>query len=217
MALTISELQVIVWLIVLVQGVLLVAVVRRQNDIESLLRSVDLPADGVALTVGHAAPDFEAQLLESGATVDGRRVRAGGGGGLLFLSAKCGACARIARSLGKEPLPEGMFVVWLGDADEWRAATEGTCDALVSGGHRLANLYSIRVLPTLVLIDSAGMVVGVNHPVSAAEANQLVAATRTMPNERSIMNGIPMERRRNESNTAGVPNRRAVENSAGWS
>ena len=172
---SITAIHAALWLFVVFQGLLIVALLHRLEEVRHLLSTVDVPGAGT-LAPGASAPPFETVGVRSGRTIDVETFSSRGGV-LLFLSTQCKACARLAADIrSQQVLPDNLVVLWRGDADELAVHVGPDVDAAVANVPSIAALFQIRAFPTAVIIDERHVIAGYAHPSGYAELARIMAS-----------------------------------------
>jgi hypothetical protein len=148
------------WLAIILNGIVAFALHRRLVEVRYLLRAIDVPHEK-GLPAGTAAPDFDTLSTRSG-----RRLTLGALRGrvtaLVFLSARCHACAALIGSLRAAPHDDRLTLLWNGDSRH--LPDLGPFDIAVSNVTAIAGSYRIEGFPTAVVIDASGLVRKYAHP-----------------------------------------------------
>jgi hypothetical protein len=162
-----------VWVLVLFQGFLALALLRYLGELRDLVKQAwggaaeeDFQEDDF-LPAGAKAPGFAGVDARSGKSIGIRDLD--GGGALLFLSRQCRLCRGLAESLGRYPLNGLPPII---------AVCTGGNDAAVFFGRRLsediplmsegaeetAKLYHVSSYPAVVVIGPRRIIRGHGHP-----------------------------------------------------
>lgn len=162
---------VVLWILVLIQGTVLiglVTIVSRLHDDRAPARST-APLPG--LEPGTAVPAFRERDL-NGIVVDSREL-SGAASVLLFVSPSCSSCVTtLDEMVGLSHKARGnVVVVCQSDKVKCRqlAETYGLMRTIPDRDWKLGALFRVSVLPTAVLIDRAGRVQSYGQPTRAAD------------------------------------------------
>lgn len=161
-----------VWVLVLFQGFLALALLRRLEELRELMKKVWGEAEEDSqeedfLPTGSSAPEFAGVDARSGEPIGIHDLDRGGA--LLFLSRECRLCRGLAESLGRYPLnglPPIIAVCTGGnDAVAFFGRRLSEDISLVSeGAEETAKLYHISSYPALVVIGPRRIIRGYGHP-----------------------------------------------------
>ncbi|MDQ2805338.1 MAG: redoxin domain-containing protein [Chloroflexota bacterium] len=150
---------IILWIIVLVEGVLIV-LLYRQLGILYLGSASGVSRDGLA--VGNPAPDF--QLTDTNGTVQSLTAYRGRPVLLLFGSAHCDPCRRLLPGLEEFAAGPGreFSVLWLNQASAQETlqfqSDTGATIPMLSYRDGVNDAYKVRVTPFLFMIDPLGVI-----------------------------------------------------------
>jgi peroxiredoxin len=163
--------SVLLWVVVLLNLLLTLALVRRFN-------ALPRPAPPMGLKAGETAPDFTAQTL-SGETVT-RATYAGSQVGFVFLSTHCGPCRELLprfEPLGAKAAQAGVNLLLVIDdeLEATRAFAEQyhiTLPVLIAPRetNSLMNDYQARSTPSYCLVNAQGKVQSSGYPNFDGEA-----------------------------------------------
>jgi hypothetical protein len=166
-------LDVLLWIVVIVQALAIAVLVRQLAELEALAR-VHKHLKSQPLRPGTVAPDFQAKDLQSGEVIDSARWR-GRSIVLLFVSPACNVCRRVLAELAAAS-PAGLadLVVYCDDE-------EGKCAGYLAAlAHKttlltresatdVSYLYRVTAFPVAVSIDKRWIVTDVRHPTTVAD------------------------------------------------
>jgi hypothetical protein len=162
-----------IWILVLFQGFLALALLRRLEELRNLIRQTwgagaeeDIQ-EADSLPTGSKAPGFKGVDARTGKSVGIHNLDRGGV--LLFLSSECRLCRGLAESFRQYPLDELPPII---------AVCRGGIEALKVFGKRLrediplisegvdeiAKLYHVSGYPTSVVIGPARIIRGYGNP-----------------------------------------------------
>ncbi len=156
------------------QGLLIVAILKRLDEVRTLIRTVDVPAVGGFLQRGSPAPPFHTEFAGSSApfSLESLRER---GGVLVFVSATCDACEQLLKQLAiGDVIEAGVCLILLGDSLDLAPLLGSTCDFVTRGAGGIASACQISQFPTAVAIDRAGRIAGYNHPHDRRDVQRLL-------------------------------------------
>jgi hypothetical protein len=171
-----------VWILVIFQGLLILALLKQLAEVKQLARLGGV-AGAEPLPAGTPAPDFEGVDLRSAKRLT-KQVFAGQGGVLLFLSPECGSCLELADGLRRSELTELLPILTFCQGDESPCATFinrlGPEIYTLRGDFEdgsVAKRYHVDGSPTAVVINPDLTIGSYGHPLNAAALNQLVTGT----------------------------------------
>lgn len=172
-----------VWILVIFQGLLILALLKQLAEVKQLARLGGV-SSADPLAAGTPAPDFEGVDLRSAKRLT-KQMFAGQGGLLLFLSPECGSCVEVADGLRGSELSELLPILTFCQGEE------APCAAFINRlgpeiytlrGHfddgSVAKNYHVDGAPTAVVINPDLTIGGYGHPLSVAALNELVAGTQ---------------------------------------
>lgn len=174
-----------IWIVVVFQGLVVLALLRELTELRQKLEAVGLRADD-RLPIGSPAPDFTAVDVRSKKTVGLRNLK-GTGGAILFLTPHCGTCKDLANSM-RAPALDGLppVIVFCQGGDSACARVFEILDPKAYSVHQnaqeLASRYRVTGSPTVVLVDEEQKIRGYGHPEHFADLKKLLAqASDTQP------------------------------------
>jgi hypothetical protein len=169
-----------IWVLVLFQGLLVLALLRQLAELRRLLEVGGL--QGVdRLPVGSLAPDFAGFDLRSGRQVSGQSL-SGTGGVMLFLSPECTVCKGLADSL-RPPAVNDLPPTFVFCQGGERACARFVkrlgpgVHLLVGGAEEVATRYRVTGSPTAVVVDGERKVRGYGHPQNVEDLKRLVTGS----------------------------------------
>lgn len=161
-----------IWILVLFQGLLVLALLRQLTELRRLIEAGGLQADD-RLPVGSPAPEFSGVDLRSG-----EQVRMDSlswfGGVMLFLSPDCGVCKGLAEGL-RQPATDGLPRIVVFCQGEEQACSrfvkrlDPEVHLLVKGAKKTAALYHVSGFPTAIAVDRKQRIVGYGHPENVGD------------------------------------------------
>lgn len=178
MTLSFSASYIAMWVMVLFQGLLILALLRQLSELRELAGKGGLDADN-RLPTGSVAPAFIGLDLFTGRQAGGETLT-GSGGIVLFLSPDCGLCESLTISLRTSTLIGMPRIITLCQGGE--QACKDVAKLLgsdgrfvVNGVEEIAARYGVSRTPTAVVVDSARRIRAYGHPRNAEELKQLFA------------------------------------------
>jgi len=169
------------WALVLFQGLLVLAVLQKLEELRQLAERGGLTRDDW-LPAGSPAPQVTGLDFRSGRPVSSRDLD-GRGGLILFLSPECSVCKGLADSL-RQPATDGLppiiaFCQGSGKACATFAARLGYDIPLVLDEVReTATSYRVSGFPTAVVVDSQHRIRGYGNPENVEAIRRLVARSQ---------------------------------------
>lgn len=167
-----------IWILVLFQGLLILALLRQLAELRSLMERGAFRGED-HLPVGSPAPKFAGRDLRTGQQV-GSLSLSGSGGIILFVSPKCSVCKGLAYKLRQgvtNHLPP--IVVFCNGGEQGcayfvkRLASE--IHLLTEGAEQTAARYHVSGFPTAIVVDGKQKIRGYGHPENLEDLEQLVA------------------------------------------
>jgi hypothetical protein len=177
MSLTNVLTQTLLWLLVMFQGLLIVALLRQLQEIQSLLTGIDEPVSRL-LQAGSTAPAFST-VMHGGRPATSKSLF-DKGGLLIFLSSGCGGCQHFIETLPSDTqLPHGLAIVWLG---ELLPTSLSRYDDVITGdAPLLKDMYRIGATPTAVIVNANGLIAGYMNPRGYSEVASLLNSLHALP------------------------------------
>lgn len=167
------------WLLVLFQGLLIIALLRELAELRQLVKRGASRADELA--VGSVAPQFASTDRRTGRKVDIYSLNEQGGV-ILFLSPNCSVCRRLVGKLQQsviQTLPP--IFVWCEARDEacagYARQLPSEIHFLVDGAEATAARYHVSGFPTAVVVDRKRIVRGYAHPENVEDLERLVLSS----------------------------------------
>ena len=161
--------QVVFWVLVVVEGVLIVGLHYQVEILEQALPRLD---PSKLVLNGKPALPFKRRDVKGTQTVSLATFRAQRGI-LLFLGANCDSCIELARSLALVPPGMSSLIVAV-SGKNLEAVVPDHIQCVGDHDRSLARLYQIRVVPAAVLINETGIVVRTVFPASGSEVVELL-------------------------------------------
>jgi len=172
----------VLWAIVLFQGLIILGLVRTVRELQNIVESGRLPR---RLPVGTVSPDFKGTDLRTGARID-RSELIGRELVVFFLSDGCPTCRRLADGTRHVPVEPGQTRIAVCHGGAREAGT--FVDLLASDIAVLADpdgavfsSFAITGTPAVVVVDETGTVAGSGGPRHSAELAVLVSTARDQP------------------------------------
>jgi hypothetical protein len=167
-----------IWILVLFQGLLVLALLRKLEELRRFAERVDSkPKD--RLPLGSPAPEFSGFDVRSGKQV-GTHSLNGLGGLILFLTSGCTACTRLADSLSQPSVSDLPPIIALCQGGEQGCAyfvskLSSGIYLLLEGAGETATRYGVSSSPTAIVIDGEQKIRGYGNPENIENLKQLVA------------------------------------------
>jgi peroxiredoxin len=170
---------IVLWVIVLFEGLIILGLVRTLGEIRVAAENGRLPQ---RLPVGARAPRLEGTDVRTGLQVDTADL-SGREQIILFLSDNCPYCLRLADGTRAVPAAPGQSRVAICHGTVTR--TQTLAGVLASDVALLADpdgamfsAYGISSTPSAILVDDLGIVRGSGGPRHSGELAELVASVR---------------------------------------
>jgi len=163
------------WILVLFQGFVALALLRQLADLRPFAQQVALHKD--QLPLGTPGPEFDGRDFGSGRQVSIQDLVQGGV--ILFLSSGCSACKSLANTIGrgtKGSLPT-IIAFCQGAEDACGAFVAPEIPLILERAAETAERYRIAAFPTAVVLDGERKIRGYGHPQNAEDLNKLVASS----------------------------------------
>ena len=190
-----------IWILVLLQGLLIIALLRELAELRQIAR-LGAPRND-ELAVGSVAPEFASTDGRSGRKLDIHSLSEQGGV-FLFLSSNCSVCRRLVSKLQEaviQNLPQ--IFVWCEGGEEacaeYAKRLAPKIHFLVDRAESIAERYHVTSFPTAVVIDRKRVVRGYGHPnnvedlkrlvVSSLDSNTAVASVEDVPQSAALNSG----------------------------
>ena len=167
-----------VWILVVFQGLIVLALLRELTELRQKLEAGAFQNDD-RLPIGSLAPDFTAVDVRSKKTV-GLQTLTGTGGAILFLTPHCGVCKDLANSL-RPPALDGLppIIVFCQGSDSACARVFERLDpkafTVNYQAEQIASRYHVTGSPTVVLVDSERKIRGYGNPEHLEDLKKLLA------------------------------------------
>ena len=171
------------WILVLFQGLLTIALLRQLTELRNLASQGALSSDEI-LPEGTRAPEFAGIDVRSGKRISNKSINQHGAV-LVFLSPECDMCKSLATSLRRpavDALPE-IIVFCQGqqqDCAYFEQAVDPDLLLLRESNKETATRYRVFTYPTAVVIDHNQQIRGYDHPPDIAAIQTLVARTSSL-------------------------------------
>lgn len=172
-----------VWILVIFQGLLILALLKQLAEVKKLARLGGV-AGADPLPVGTPAPDFEGIDLRFAKPVT-KYLFAGEGGVILFLSPDCGSCLELVDGLRQSALSESLPILTFCQGDESACASFikrlGPKIYTLRGDFddgSVAKSYHVDGSPTAVVINPDLTISSYGHPINVAGLKGLLAETQ---------------------------------------
>lgn len=161
-----SATYIALWVIVVFQGLIILALMRQIFDLERGGVSKPLP-------IGTPAPSFIGTDERSGLSIELPQL-GGSGAALIFLSPNCSICTSLAEDLGQikgNGLPQIIAFCKEQPPDSKRFAERFPrhVPLIIRGADQVISSYRISTFPTLVMVDVSRTILSYDHPRDAGE------------------------------------------------
>lgn len=172
-----SASYVALWMIVIFQGLLVLALLRQISELGKLVREGNLPGEE-QLPAGSRTPQFRGLAEGTGRQVD-NGIFDQRGGVILFLASDCSLCKGLAHSLRSEVEGLPPLVAFCIGRDRacarfvQRLGPE--VPLLLRAAADVALLYRVSSFPTGVVVDGEQRIRGYGHPKDGQDLKQLFA------------------------------------------
>jgi hypothetical protein len=167
----------VLWAIVLFQGLVILGLVRALRDLQSAIEGGRLP---LRLPVGAQSPHLTGTDLRTGAEIDsfdltGRELV------VLFLSSGCPSCRRLADGTRQVPVEPGQARIAVCQGGEREASPfvdllASDIAVLADSDGAVFSSFSISSAPTAVVVDQLGRVSASGGPRHSGELAALISA-----------------------------------------
>lgn len=155
------------WILVVFQGLLILALLKQLTTIRRLAERASPLGD--KLPLGSSAPEFMGTDLQFAGWNDADSL----GVVILFLTAGCPACQELLNSIGQHGdnvVPHIVAVCQGGDACSKRVANLSSAIQLAAcNGEETARQYRISRFPTAVVVDRERKIRGYGHPTNVTD------------------------------------------------
>lgn len=169
---------IVLWVLVLFQGLLVLALLRQLAQLQRLVERGGLLGEGW-LSTGSQAPEFVGRDFRTGRHISSSDLE-GRGGVLLFLSPECAICKQLANNLSlltANGLPP--VIVFCQGGEQACARLMKGLDLrvpLVCGdAEDIASRYGVQGSPTAVIVDRERKVRGYGHPANVEDLMRLLS------------------------------------------
>jgi peroxiredoxin len=175
------------WVVVVLQGLVVVGLVRELSDLRRLAMAGKLPQ---RIRIGAQAPRIQGVYSRANVSVDSTDLL-GWELVVLFLSADCRICRRLAdgvRTLG--PGPRQRFIAICrsrADAQPFVDALATDVPVLLDEDGSLHTAFGVTGSPVAFVLDGEGRVRGSGSPQHAGELEELIVVSRQAAGDESTM------------------------------
>lgn len=174
---TIVVSNILLWVFVLFQGLVLIGLVRAVHLLQVRSSSGAGPAVERPSIVGKQAPDFDVSDI-NGSPISIREF-SGRVFALLFVSPSCRSCGWTLADMSAlgERAREDLVVICRADEDACRELVENyhlLPSLVVDADLELSRLFDVDAVPTAVVVDESGEVRSYGHPMRSAELVDLM-------------------------------------------
>lgn len=167
-----------IWILVLFQGLLILALLRQLAELHRLMERGVLQGED-RLLAGSRAPKFAGLDVRTGQQV-GSHILNGSGGVILFLSPECVVCKSLADSLTQRAISRlPPIIVFCKGGEQGcsyfvkRLGLE--IHLLREGAEETAARYHVSGFPTAIAVDGKQKIRGYGHPKNLEDLRQLLA------------------------------------------
>ena len=169
-----------VWILVVFQGLLILALLKELGELKKLARLGGVAGED-RLPAGTEAPEFEGSDLRSRQRIT-THVFASQGGALLFLSPECGSCLQLADELRQPALSELPPILTFCQGNDSACAAfvnrlGSEVYTLSDDDNNIAKRYRVDGSPTAVVINPDLTIGSYGHPLNIEDLKRLVART----------------------------------------
>jgi methylamine dehydrogenase accessory protein MauD len=172
--------QVLLWLVVILQGVTILALARQIGVLHDRVAPAGALLNGAGPGVGEQSPRFEVHALAGNAVTVGGQLAPGKAQLLLFVSSSCPICKKlipIAKSFAKSERLEVLFVGDADPAEQRKLAAQFELDEhSFINGPEVGMTYRIDKLPYAVLLDEGGRIAAKGLVNSREHLESLIVA-----------------------------------------
>jgi hypothetical protein len=168
---------VVIWIVVLFQGLLILALLR---ELAELRRRLELGAleNEDRLPIGSEAPEFTGADVRSGQLVSLQTV-GHAGGAILFLTPDCNLCRNLANSLRAPALSDLPTIIVFCQGSERGCSTfyerlDPKGYLMHKESEQVATLYHVSGSPTAVILDGERKIRGYGHPQDLEDLKKLL-------------------------------------------
>lgn len=175
--------QILLWLVVILQGVAIAALARQIGVLHERVAPAGALINGAGPGVGEQAPRVEVHTLAGNAVTIGGQLPVGQALLMFFVSSTCPICKKlipIAKDFAKS---ERLEVLFMGDADaaEQRKliAQFGLREDRFVNGPEVGMTFRVDKLPYAVLLDDTGVIAAKGLVNSREHFESLIVAKET--------------------------------------
>ena len=177
------------WLPIVLNGAIVLALLRQAVEIKGLLEHVSVDRVGMA-GVGKAARAFVESDLHSGRRLS-LETFSGQKGVLLFVSSRCGHCTSLVEQLPSlGPLLSSVIVICGEETTRNALVTDNSIQYIYGRGPALAEKYEITQYPTAVVIDETSTIVERGTPKTSADIGVMLGITTEHVNDSLWTSGV---------------------------
>jgi hypothetical protein len=167
-----------VWILVVFQGLLILALLKQLGELKQLAQLRGVPGED-RLQPGTAAPEFDGLDLRSAEPIT-TRVFDKQGGALLFLSPECGSCLELANGLREPAISRLPPIV------TFCQGNDSTCASYIDrlgpeiytlrdDDNTVSTRYRVDGSPTAIVINPDLTIGGYGHPLNIEDLKRLLA------------------------------------------
>ncbi len=168
------------WILVVFQGLLIVALLKQLGEVKQLVELRGVTGED-RLPAGTAAPNFEGLDLRTAQRMT-THVFDGQGGALLFLSPECGSCLDLANGLRQPALTRLPPIITFCQGSDSACASfvnrmGPEIYTLSDDDNNVAMRYHVDGSPTAIVINPDLTIGAYGHPVNIEDLKRLLART----------------------------------------
>lgn len=166
------------WALVVFQGVVILALLRKLSEVSKLVEKGGLPGEN-RLAIGARAPSFAGYDQHSGKRVD-IRIFSRQGGMILFLAGDCSMCRGLAGSLSPSAAADlGTMIAFCVGRElgcmRFVKRLSPSIPLLLDAADETVSRFRVSAFPTVVLVDKDQRIRGYGHPTNLADLVRLRA------------------------------------------
>lgn len=174
------------WVLVIFQGLLALALFRQVSDLGARERAGDFSV-AEELEPGSLAPAFSGSDVHSGRRIDIKSLNRRGGA-LLFVSAHCAICRTLADSMPENASSDDPLIIMVcvgrgQSCERFARRFKKNAPLLLQSAEEIAAAYRISEVPTAVVVDGELKISVYAHP---KDWNELAGFMGHRSNEKSI-------------------------------
>jgi methylamine dehydrogenase accessory protein MauD len=172
--------QVLLWIVVILQGVTILALARQIGVLHDRVAPAGALLNNAGPGVGEQSPRIEVHALAGNAVTVGGELAAGRAMLLLFVSSACPICKKLIPVAQNFAKSERLDVLFVGDADpaqQRKLAAQFELDEhCFVNGPEVGMTYRVDKLPYAVLLDDRGRIAAKGLVNSREHLESLIVA-----------------------------------------